>query len=351
MKTAILILCFTLVAFASVTNAQKIITVTDSSGLNTRVFDNLDSAVAKSTHGDFIYLPGGSFNVSNFTIDKRLNIIGAGHRVDSAAATGISILNGTLTIVIGGDRGSVSGVYITADIKFGTNSADEGVNGYTISRCNISQFQLSYLSSGTNTNIKNINILESVFRGNWNYGGYAKNVRIEKCIFNGRLFYFNSSVDMSNNIFLFRSSSWPLFNDIKNASIYNNIILQDANVSYSSNVNDFHNNIFANGTGPGQLPGQILSNNAYNIHGDSIFIGANYSNLNYSESQNYHLLPLAIAAIKGTDGTQVGLYGTAYPYKDGAVPMNPHISFKSIAPSTNSAGKINVNIKVRAQDY
>jgi hypothetical protein len=55
--------------------------------------------------------------------------------------------------------------------------------------------------------------------------------------------------------------------------------------------------------------------------------------------------------IKGTDGTEIGIYGTAYPFKDGAFPVNPRIKFNSIAPATDAQGKIKVDIKVDAQEY
>jgi hypothetical protein len=53
----------------------------------------------------------------------------------------------------------------------------------------------------------------------------------------------------------------------------------------------------------------------------------------------------------GTDATQIGLYGSVFPYKDGAVPINPHIQAKTIAPVTNSIGELNIDIKVAAQNY
>ena len=47
--------------------------------------------------------------------------------------------------------------------------------------------------------------------------------------------------------------------------------------------------------------------------------------------------------------TQVGIYGGALGYKQGAVPSNPHFSSATIAPSTDGEGKLKVNIKVIAQ--
>ena len=52
----------------------------------------------------------------------------------------------------------------------------------------------------------------------------------------------------------------------------------------------------------------------------------------------------------GTDDSQIGIYGGVYyPYKEGAVPSNPHIQLQNIAPSTTN-GLLNVQIKAVAQE-
>jgi hypothetical protein len=44
------------------------------------------------------------------------------------------------------------------------------------------------------------------------------------------------------------------------------------------------------------------------------------------------------------------MYGGSFPYKAGAVPINPHIVTKIIAPQTDVNGDLNINITVGAQD-
>ena len=51
----------------------------------------------------------------------------------------------------------------------------------------------------------------------------------------------------------------------------------------------------------------------------------------------------------GNDGTDVGIYGTSTPYKDGGIPFNPHIQSASIINSPDGSGNLRVNIKVAAQ--
>jgi hypothetical protein len=52
-----------------------------------------------------------------------------------------------------------------------------------------------------------------------------------------------------------------------------------------------------------------------------------------------------------TDGTDVGIYGTASPYKPGGVPYNPHFRSATIAPATDPDGDLPVNIRVAAQTH
>ncbi|MEI7983947.1 MAG: hypothetical protein WCI71_20035 [Bacteroidota bacterium] len=70
----------------------------------------------------------------------------------------------------------------------------------------------------------------------------------------------------------------------------------------------------------------------------------------FSYTNNYHLKSTSNGHNAGTDGTDVGIYGTLIPYKEAAVPFNPHISSKSIGSTTNPTGTLDVDIRVSAQD-
>lgn len=51
----------------------------------------------------------------------------------------------------------------------------------------------------------------------------------------------------------------------------------------------------------------------------------------------------------GTDGTDIGIYGGAFPWKEGSIPINPHIQTKTISSTTDPSGNLPVNIKVMTQ--
>ena len=65
---------------------------------------------------------------------------------------------------------------------------------------------------------------------------------------------------------------------------------------------------------------------------------------------NLHLRPNSPLHNAGTDGTDIGIYGGLFPWKEGSVPFNPHIQTKTIGNITDGNGNLQINIKVKAQD-
>ena len=66
-------------------------------------------------------------------------------------------------------------------------------------------------------------------------------------------------------------------------------------------------------------------------------------------SDDLHLLPGSPGVGAGSDGTDIGIYGTGSPWKPGNVPYNPHFRSANIAGATNPNGELPVNIRVAAQ--
>jgi len=129
---------------------------------------------------------------------------------------------------------------------------------------------------------------------------------------------------MENNIIISTSSN--IYFASYNCQFVKNLIIPAVN-SWGSN------------TQVNSILGQTLANTFVNAPGTSFVYGSNYHLLGTSPGKNY-----------GTDGTDVGIYGTTTPYKDGAVPFNPHIMSKTISSELTPAGVLNVNVTVSAQD-
>ncbi len=331
-------------------SAQNVITV-EHSGVST-FYQNLDIAMAHASSGDNIYLPGTSYAIgTGLIINKCLHIIGAGCNLDSSVTTGATILEGNLYITSGADSGSIEGVLINANVYFGTTAANQAVNLYSIKRCYIGGSLLLSFDGVTPTASTNILISEDIIMA-YIYGGYAQNVEISKCIIVRTLNKFSGNAMVTNNIFLWGEDvlEW-LFEDIHSVNLLNNIIMLNGSRIYDNiGTLTVANNLFtcASNAGATAGNGSFNQSNYYSVPRDSIFI--NQSGDVYNFAHNYHLRPTCVGKFAGADLTDVGIYGTPSPAKDGNIPFNPHIQAKTIPANTNSQGNLNISIKVAAQD-
>ena len=151
----------------------------------------------------------------------------------------------------------------------------------------------------------------------------------------------------TNNIFLHNEcgyyGNYPLITGSNN-TFQNNVSLRQCDNFVSGTGNKFIKNIFViNATTFGTTP--TLTDNYMNVDRATVFVNqtGNTANVNH----NYHLVNPA--SYLGTDGTEVGLFGSTTPFKEQMIPENPHISVKNIQTSTNSAGELQIELKAEAQ--
>lgn len=337
-----LILSFVLVISITFSYAQK--TVAVLSGTTWTFYDDFSPALRAAPAGSTIYVPGGSFDlgIGGDTINRPITIIGVGHSPDSTASTGVSNLNGSLSLgsnnisLIGVKTGQISTTYSTRVI----------VENLFISRCYTSSIILVNSDSGY---IKSSAIFESninSIRGSNNTSLNSYSFTLNNCIVRDGVEEVKNGT-IRNNIILGNlscSSCQFGYGEVSNSTIENNYIY-----SLGSNHpdNSLKNNIVSTGS--------ISCSNCTSMQNNyfSVAIASTFNNVQattFSYDYDYHLKSTSVGKNAGTDGTDIGIYGSAYPYKEGAVPPNPHISTKSIAPTSASNGTLPVNIKVVAQD-
>ncbi|MDL2262022.1 hypothetical protein LJC11_00790 [Bacteroidales bacterium OttesenSCG-928-I21] len=301
-----------------------------------------DAYTAAQT-GDTLYLPGGLFAPpANFA--KGLTIYGAGHYPDSTQATGKTLINGNVILKTGADNLYLEGIEITGNFQVGTSTTStDSVENITVKRCKIN----GAISCQTNSSVDRAAFIQSVIVGNINFLA-CQNMAVLNCITFGNITYSNQNV-FENNVFINNSyssaNSYALIGRSNNNSILNNIFIRNENIMVSGEGNTVKNNIRIAGYGDTWGTNGIISGN-YSVARDDLF--DNQSGWAFDYSHDYHLQ--SPETYPGTDGTQVGIYGGTYPYKEGAVPFNPHISTKFVAPQTNSSGELQIEINVNAQD-
>ncbi len=294
-----------------------------------------DAYNAAST-GDTIYLPGGTLPCPAI-INKGLIVFGAGHYPDSTTATLPTLLIGDLTISENADNLYLEGFELSGSITF---TANHKVDFVKIKRCKF--VALTYSGNYVTACISN-EITECVITGNISLSN-AESCLIGNCIIHANI-YNGFNVAILNNIFFVSYPYDYIFDNVDNSFISNNIIFKE-------NVNTIHHN----------CESDVFQNNVFSIvppEGSNSFTGnynsvaisplfVNQSGTTFNYTHNYHLVNPT--SYLGTDATQVGIYGGFHPYKGGSVPVNPHFQTKSIAPTTDNNGDLNIQIQVEAQD-
>ncbi len=329
--------------------SQNYITV-DHNGTPS-LYDDLQTAVDSAQSGDHIYIPGGSFNVSTLYIDKKLSIIGAGHYPDSTLATNYTNIQGNIKFKTGSDSIIIEGLYITGSIYFGSTDTDSMYN-ISIIRCNFENLGLNYSLNETTIGKTSDNFISENIIRNKIYGGETESNYFEKNIVKSSIYDLESNNCFTNNIFLNLKSTYTdyLFNDIDNTLFTNNIILDNNGGTagvYNTQNCTFNNNLLVDAFNSSfsSSSNNVGTSNIENILQDSIFI--NQSGITFSYDHNYHLKPTCPGVGAGDDGTDIGIYGTGEPYKEGAVPSNPHIRSFAITVQDNN---LDVQMEVAAQN-
>lgn len=321
--------------------------------VNTYVYSKIDSVFLNAQDGDTIYLPGGNFHIGSIFIDKSLRVIGAGHFPDSTTATYPTQLNGHIYLLSGSSYSFFSGFFLNGNFYFGTNSNNNNADHVEISRCRFYNIILNYdYYNNNNSNVSFVMIKENYIMGDI-IGMGAQHVIIEKNLINGAVSHFvNGNLLIKNNTFL-GGSGCPAyqFSDIYNSLIQNNIIMnsgQCGNISIGYNVNSciFEHNVFnANYIFP--VGSNAGINNYVGVPFTNFFVNEVDFTIDYQS--NYHLQQPGLYL--GSDGTQVGIYGTTTPFKEGSLPVNPHVISKNIAPQTDINGNLQIQITVNAQQH
>lgn len=311
-------------------------------------YTKLDSAIIHAQSGDTIYIPGGNYTI-NETISKCIHLVGVGHHPDSANVTARTVISGYPQLVLdnGADYGSVTGIFFNWP-ACGYNNCQNitilgTVTGYTISRCYLSGdiWANSPLSS-------NLSLTENIIH---NIQSFATNISVNNNILLGTIFITNSST-LKNNVITFSSpgyNQYAFYGNGTDCIIENNIFKPGCTaIGPYGGSNIYHNNLNAGVNGiynSNQGSGNFLDN----ILLQSIFV--NYDPATDIYYDDFHLPVGSPYKNAGRDGTDIGIYGGAFPWKAGSIPFNPHFQSIQIGSTTNPSGNLNVNIKAAAQDH
>jgi parallel beta-helix repeat protein len=336
------LLALVLCALPLMTWAQGKIAVQSGSTVTYFNQDALQAALDAAQNGDVVYLPGGTFD-GPFTLDRSIQLIGAGYFPDSSADTTPTTITGYFYLTSSVSGSYVSGINFTGNV-YSVNGTFATITGMVFHRCYVQG------SFGSNS-IYGFNNLSS----NWVFNecflrslsaNNARNVILRNCVVETFVENLRGGV-IQNSVFLYLNTSPGIFYNCSNCTIQGNVFygtsagIRGASASYAS----VSNNCFVDATPT--FTYVTSHNNTTGVAAAQLFV--NNTNNTYEHSDDFHLAPGSPAIGVGPNGTDCGIYGGLSPWKEGGVPYNPHIQEQFIGTATNLQGELPVQIKVAAQ--
>ncbi len=350
---------FTFIIGLYVINAQAQNLIAVEHNGTSSFYTNIDTAFMNAVDADNIYLPGGYISSLSGTlkIGKNLNIYGAGCNSDSSASIGNTIISNPIEVLPTASGGMITGIYSNNSLY-----VHDTVSNFTISRCYINS-NITIGGSSQYIPASNISIIESIITGDvigaCSSTKYPINVVVQNSFIGNASNCFSSTnynnwLGLTCKNCILSGTSYCNYNCtytlqyITESSFENCVFIDNYNGGYGFNsaYNTFKNCMFKGGSP------SVSSNSVYNCifnqNIDSIFIKFQGSNT-YDIKNNYHLKSNSPAKNAGIDGLDIGLYGGSFPWKEGGIPINPHIQTQYIKSSTDNSGKLPVKINVKAQ--
>lgn len=323
--------------------------------------DNLVAFVQNANSGDTIILPGGPFNLNgSLLIDERITLIGAGVLGVGTPVTGVTTIIGEggafaekVRILAGGAGSSFHGIRFEATVEFGGFGNNAPSFSATFVRCLFTQtFTLGAWSSPvTPPAASNVHLKHCIFLfGISNAGSTApQGFLAENCIIqDGLSFGLNSASAVVTQCMILDMTT---INGSNPGVQFTNNVFARQNGTYDLNsASDYYNNLFVLLSGGAGLnwSGANGGNNAVTTNTLSSIFDNVGSYQDYDQAYDYHFIVTTWNTI-GLGGFQPGIYGGPSPWKEGAIPFNPHWLSLSPALGATNGGTISVNLSGAAQ--
>lgn len=282
----------------------------------------LQQAHSAAVEGDVVTLSSGTFASVNIT--KAITLRGAGMTLDASTQTEPTVLANNFSIEIPDEstkRLTIEGIYSNQEI--------------TIKRLKNALF-----------------LKDRMWRLYASSKGIAKDLTFIHCRITDIFFTNDGSASFQNCVLPSRTSGGSYI--FKNCIIggggttvdqcdnseYKNCIIMPS--QQPTNTSTYYNNMFIGNTTISSIT------NKTNVKVSSDDERLNGVNFSVSDDNDYKLTDEAKAIMKGTDGTEVGIYGGSLPYDP--TPTNPQISKFNVAAKTTADGKLSVDIEVKSAE-
>jgi hypothetical protein len=298
--------------------AQATVRTVSNDPTNPAQFNNVQAAINAASAGDTIYVNPSQYTYADFTINKRLVVIGGGY--NSNNQFNLTTVVGYITYYRDAGIFDASGSVICG---FRVNNSITGAGG-TLSVTNLKIFRNSINSIDTFPAAASGWTVYNNLMGPINGRNTSSNFLIQNNILVGTISSFNqSSVVIDHNLFI----NVGAFNDVHFAIITNNIMTSSSGTQVmTGNVyqNTFNNNLSLSTNITSSAPTNSFlggpNTGGGNMVGiDPLFINDTDFN-NFNGTYNYRLQAGSPGHNAGTDGTDLGIYGGTYPFPSGGAP-------------------------------
>lgn len=329
MKKFIVLFVALVAMFATTAKAQSslLATLNHEGTISTFYGSNaLIQAHAAAADGDVITLSSGTFQSVN--IKKAVTLRGAGMVLDAATQTEPTVLANEFTIDIPDEttqRLTIEGIYTNQKVT---------INKLKNAMFLKDRFSRIYIDSSQSYG-KDLTFIHCRMTDQY----VGKNDSNNSAVFLNCLINSTDIVGMNyiftNCLFLGKKTTHCYNSEYKNCIILN---------SYSTeSTSTYYNNLYCNYSGSNSF--NVTNNTNVEVAKDNEAIKNLFG---YSDDNEYKLTEAAKALIKGTDGTEVGIYGGNLPYAP--TPTNPQISKFNVAAKTTADGKLSVDIEVKSAE-
>ena len=355
MKALLLTLSFVAFSFSAVyAQTIRVVDNNPNAPTGTNVYKTLQAAVDAAAPGDIIHVMPSLEVYGISSVDKKLTILGTGFdpkadRATKSVVASISLIGGSSGTRISGL--TVSGISISANL-----------DGITIENSSIGG-----IGSGgivTNFTIRNC-ILGDVNLTSGSAANRHNNILISNNVCFGDVNILNATgATITNNVFLEAApsigSSGVAATSLQDCVFANNILYGAGFNSTSGGIlrNTFNNNLIyrvasIGGTPADDFPtgnGNAQSNNIKAQDPQFVSFPANGASA-YSSTFDLRLQATSPAKGKGTDGTDIGIFGGQFPFNSiftGGTPI-PLIQTLNTAGVIKAGTDLSVTIRAKAK--
>ncbi|MBQ9560449.1 MAG: hypothetical protein IJV08_10815 [Bacteroidaceae bacterium] len=341
MKKTLLLIILGLAAMAVQAQNAQVATLFYKNGLgNTETFygdQALISALGKCNNGDVITLSGGAFQAPS-EFNKSITVRGAGMKADPTLGTLPTVLVGDFRLTNNLYSGlSFEGIYHNGTIQYGTSLAPQ------FTKCRLNEI----VSAVSNSKVTDAQFVHCKIAGQLALGSQCTATCVN-CVVNNPTSFgvaFGTSITyygrfVFTNCVLYTNSPLIRSSAFTNCVVYDNLSNGEG-VFHSSNVMNYN---VGYSTGGLNIFPQTDTNFLFTTHdafvsGLEITIDGEMDALDYTLGRGRFFL--------GSDGTQVGIYGSALPYSEKIT--GPRITQATVASETTNDGLLSVDITVSAK--